>query len=279
MDNYGMYSYRFSTEEYQKISSSTDLTDSAIMQSWYGKAWSPSTIAISTDSLHTFTWRYDTVHASGHYFDDGVELKFPRPFKTLYHESFSPNGQLLALSVMPEPDSNLELQWPRGDTLFPQVWIYNVEDPSSPSLQVINYQCSFCKYTGGGGWAEFLTDSTLAVSMYSDSDMESPNWISPLWEITIDGQVARKLTFLPESVVKSNSNSEFSLQVYPNPAGNELQIFGGQPGTVRLFDMLGTEVLTRYSNSSEVTLDISRLPQGTYFLRSGSASAKVIIAR
>jgi hypothetical protein len=48
---------------------------------------------------------------------------------------------------------------------------------------------------------------------------------------------------------------------------------------VRLFDLLGREVLTQVSTSSESKFDVSHLPEGTYFLRSGGASAKVQIAR
>jgi photosystem II stability/assembly factor-like uncharacterized protein len=67
------------------------------------------------------------------------------------------------------------------------------------------------------------------------------------------------------------------LAVYPNPAGNELQIFGAKPGTLRLFDLLGREVLTQVSNSSEYTLDVSAIPEGTYIIRSGVQAVKVEI--
>ena len=89
-------------------------------------------------------------------------------------------------------------------------------------------------------------------------------------------------------VAGSGPNSESSLTVYPNPASNELQIIGasgsGAPGIMRLYNLLGREVLstsltTPSGNTSETTLDVSHLPQGTYFLRSGSQSAHVEILR
>jgi hypothetical protein len=200
---------------------------------------------------------------------DGNSLPLIMPIQRLECASFSPNEKLLALSVRQNG------QGPPADTSFPQVWVYRMDSLSAPPL-VINFQKWFCMYNFWGMNAEFITGSTLAVTMHKDGDESSP-----LWEITLDGRIVRQLTFLPEfpSDVQSEINSAVLLRVYPNPAGNELQIFGGQPGTVRLFDMLGRQVLTQVSNSSEATLDIARLPQGTYFLRSGSASAKVIIAR
>ena len=82
----------------------------------------------------------------------------------------------------------------------------------------------------------------------------------------------------PPSAASSND-----LRVFPNPAGSTLQILSGPSGTARLFDLLGREVLEApVSAGLEApahTLDVSRLLTGTYFLRLGGESAKVVIAR
>ena len=89
-------------------------------------------------------------------------------------------------------------------------------------------------------------------------------------------------------VAGSGPNSESSLNVYPNPASSQLQIVGmsgsGAQDIARLYDLLGREVLNasltmQSGNTSETTLDVSHLPEGTYFLRSGSQSAHVEILR
>ena len=66
--------------------------------------------------------------------------------------------------------------------------------------------------------------------------------------------------------------------MFPNPAAGTLQILGGPSGMARLYDALGRERLHARDNGSGATLDVSRLPVGTYFLRIGEESAKVLIA-
>ena len=107
------------------------------------------------------------------------------------YASWSPNNQLLALTVVPLKPNN------ECDTTerFEEVWIIDVkayyeERPYLMPVKIINFQKSFCTYNFVGVYAEFITDSTLAVSMHKDGDT-----VSNLWEITIDGKLVRQLTF------------------------------------------------------------------------------------
>jgi hypothetical protein len=102
--------------------------------------------------------------------------------------SWSPNGRKVALSVMPK----------RGEPRrkFEQIWIIDVdrylrELPDTVTCDVINLQTRFCMYSFLGCNAEFITDSTLAVSMHADGGNSS------LWEISTTGRRIRQLTFLP----------------------------------------------------------------------------------
>ncbi|HET6400107.1 MAG TPA: T9SS type A sorting domain-containing protein [Candidatus Kapabacteria bacterium] len=206
----------------------------------------------------------------GNYFlDDSSLLLLDSSIERLGWASFSPNEKLLALSVSPNG------QGPPADSIFPQVWVYKMDSLTAPPI-VINFQKSFCMYSFWGIDAEFITDSTLAVSMHKDADESSP-----LWEITLDGRIVRQLTFLPEfpSGVELKSNSSETLRVFPNPATNALQILGGPSGTARLFDLLGRERAEARDDGAGVTMDISHIEAGAYFLRIGNQSAKVEIAR
>jgi photosystem II stability/assembly factor-like uncharacterized protein len=78
-----------------------------------------------------------------------------------------------------------------------------------------------------------------------------------------------------ESGVASSNNG---ISVFPNPASDELQIMGSQPGEVHLFDLMGRERMNAVTNGTGATLDVSHLEDGMYFLRSGSELAKVEIA-
>jgi hypothetical protein len=58
-------------------------------------------------------------------------------------------------------------------------------------LEKIDFQKRFCMYNFGGGTidAEFITNTTLAVSNHHDSDV-----LCPLWEITTDRRLLRQIT-------------------------------------------------------------------------------------
>ncbi len=75
------------------------------------------------------------------------------------------------------------------------------------------------------------------------------------------------------------TNSGNNIITFPNPASNELQILAGQSGTLHLFDLMGRERMNAVTNRASVTLDISGLDAGTYFLRLCNQSTKVEIAR
>ena len=102
--------------------------------------------------------------------------------------SWSPSGKKVALSVMPKGDG--------VHHQFEQIWILDVEKyqrehPDTLRFDVINLQQRFCMYSFLGCYAEFISDSTLAVSMHVDGGNSS------LWEITTSGRKLRQLTFLP----------------------------------------------------------------------------------
>jgi hypothetical protein len=78
------------------------------------------------------------------------------------------------------------------------------------------------------------------------------------------------------SVTPITSNE---IQVFPNPATDELQIHGGQAGTIHLFDLMGRERMNANDDGTGTTLDVSRLEPGIYFLRMGNQSTKVEISR
>lgn len=74
------------------------------------------------------------------------------------------------------------------------------------------------------------------------------------------------------------SNSEFS--IYPNPAHNSVTIQTTEPADVCILDAQGRAILTQTIKQSDrrtITLDISSLPRGVYFVRSLGAVKKLII--
>jgi Secretion system C-terminal sorting domain len=99
---------------------------------------------------------------------------------------------------------------------------------------------------------------------------------------TTDGQYLTwsfEYKVYPASSVSEATNTNDELKVFPNPATDELQILGGQTGTLHLFDIMGRERMNALDDVLNTTLDVSHLESGTYFVRLGTQSAKVEIAR
>ena len=75
----------------------------------------------------------------------------------------------------------------------------------------------------------------------------------------------KSMAMLPEM-------EETMIQVYPNPATDLLTISVGdaspcQPLSVTVIDVMGREVLAETVSASEMSLDVSHLPSGVYFIR------------
>ncbi len=83
----------------------------------------------------------------------------------------------------------------------------------------------------------------------------------------------------PASDVSEAENMSDAIKVFPNPASDELQILGGQAGTIHLFDLMGRERMSGEDEGSGTTLNVSSLAPGTYFLRLGNQSSKIEITR
>lgn len=81
------------------------------------------------------------------------------------------------------------------------------------------------------------------------------------------------------SVLDSESNSISNFAVYPNPTNNILNIQNKDNGVISkitLIDILGKTIKTSTYNSSEVSLDISTLNPGIYFVEIYSNEVKTI---
>ncbi len=66
------------------------------------------------------------------------------------------------------------------------------------------------------------------------------------------------------------------LTLYPNPARTTVQISGAQPGApVRLIDALGRTVRTLTAGTT--TLDLQGVPAGVYTIRTGTATARLVV--
>ena len=61
--------------------------------------------------------------------------------------------------------------------------------------------------------------------------------------------------------------SEFIIQLYPNPAQNELTISGAETSRITVIDITGKTLIDKAVNGNRNTIDISQLNNGIYFLQ------------
>lgn len=77
--------------------------------------------------------------------------------------------------------------------------------------------------------------------------------------------------------VPSTDTAALEVSMYPNPATNQITISAQEPiGTVRVFNVLGQEILTA-SVASSGNIDTSTLQSGVYFVKTNATTQRLII--
>ena len=72
------------------------------------------------------------------------------------------------------------------------------------------------------------------------------------------------------SVIATNTNSPNTnaiVQLYPNPAATTVQISSSKNQSVRLYSSTGKLIDTIWLDRTNFTLDLSKLPAGSYWIR------------
>jgi hypothetical protein len=113
------------------------------------------------------------------------------------------------------------------------------------------------------------------------------NWPQDSWTVTECGiytqaSYVRLLSnfisqsCLTTSITNLSHGNNFSIDVYPNPAGNQLTVSSRQSviSNIEIFNMLGQKRLIPTSKGEESSslIDISELPPGVYFLKVKTSS-------
>ena len=111
--------------------------------------------------------------------------------------------------------------------------------------------------------------------------LKEAKWVSVSISSTTGSNISPGGGNMPISTFRdTNNNQEFT--IYPNPAKNKLNIISSLSNTTSLilYNLNGKEVLRKTISSSKETLDVSKLPNGMYFIQvigEISAVRKIII--
>ena len=82
--------------------------------------------------------------------------------------------------------------------------------------------------------------------------------------------------FAPDVDIEEADAGASRIALYPNPATNTVTVNCGRPCTVKVTDVTGRTVIRQQCSESVVTIDISALTPGTYFvsIEGGTLMAK-----
>jgi hypothetical protein len=125
----------------------------------------------------------------------------------------------------------------------------------------------FLSTNNGNNWNvknDGLTNYSVSPLVISGNNIFAGTWG--------DGIFRAKLSDFGISNVNDETNYN-SILLYPNPAGNNLNIIFHNNKTenkIEIINLLGTKVMEYYSQEQRTTINIESLPRGVYFLRTGN---------
>lgn len=123
--------------------------------------------------------------------------------------------------------------------------------PSATTLPTVTYELN-------------NSDATAIIGDASFSNLETTIMVTAQ-----DGTTKKvySVTFAENSVDIENISNEESLRIYPNPTTGVFNIENAAFSEISVFNILGEKVAETISSTTEIKLDISNQPAGTYFVR------------
>ncbi len=122
-------------------------------------------------------------------------------------------------------------------------------------------QTSFTSYSNDNGltWTQVMSGTQVTSLKFRDTSLGFGGGFNS--SITQGGIYKYSGTQLSSNKFESGKK----LLVWPNPSQNSVQFTGVDATEIRVFDVLGKQVLSQnFSNSAENSIDISKLAIGTY---------------
>lgn len=134
-----------------------------------------------------------------------------------------------------------------------------------------------CFYNG----FEKNTWLTYAIENYEvpaePADIKLSLWIGTEGTYFFDNIKVYEGSLPTEPSAIDNAIAE-SLTVYPNPATNNITISNIEQGTeVSIINTIGSIVMLKTAETESLTIDISDLKSGMYFISNGNSTTKVIV--
>jgi len=98
-------------------------------------------------------------------------------------------------------------------------------------------------------------------------------WVSPAQTITF--RTGQEPTSVAPGIVSETS----VVSIFPNPVSDILYVTAENMQLIEIMDMLGRTVLTRATNNSRESVDVSGLREGLYFIRITKTTGEIVVMR
>jgi hypothetical protein len=127
-----------------------------------------------------------------------------------------------------------------------------------------------------------ITGNTLVIACQEDGEPDS-YLIGTGGDLIAEDNFYQAFTFdltelFPEyDGVEEQVSNNTLMNVYPNPAVDQLNITLNQNADITVFNMVGQVVMTTEGHVGVNTINISNLTAGVYFVNAGSATTKFVV--
>ena len=142
---------------------------------------------------------------------------------------------------------------------------------------------------------ELSCADTLATQTFTQSNIQTFNNLVPLTHYTVRIAAVDKHNLMSDwsqplefttldtiHTIGVPTAEDGGVAIYPNPAHGNVTIEATSPATITLLSLNGRAVNTWTTESNTMTIDLSAVPQGAYFVKvvsRGSVSVRKLIVK
>jgi len=161
--------------------------------------------------------------------------------------------------------------WPGGTTPYPDPNVMTTTDGENYTLKNITLTADNVKFRQDYAWTTSWGGSAFPTGTPNGSDIMAT---AGNWDVTFTRSTGA-YSFVT-AVLGVNKFDTKSFKAYPNPTRDNWNIVSGNEDitSVKVFDVLGKAVYTKFGASKEVTVDASELSRGVYFAKVATANGE-----
>lgn len=137
------------------------------------------------------------------------------------------------------------------------------------------YQNSECIWVQAG-----IVDNTLVVACQMDGGTGSytvANGDIDMYDNYYQGMTFDLNELFPNEGVGVVESKTTKMNIYPNPASEQLNVNLSQGSEITVFNMMGQMVCKQQGHVGHNTIDLSNLSSGVYFINAGTATQKFVV--